>query len=577
MTQKFTKLLCAAALVALCLTWTLSASAVPPSPLKLTAQDQADIEYVRNLHRQLPNRPYSIRLDFADPIQFRYFMTQLRLAGLTRAKFPQLYRSLEETRQAHLARGRPASLEEEPCPPDTVCPVNILSTFGAPIATPLDFSVTAFSSIPTNPQYTMNTIGMYDQSGKLFAGPLTQDQFNLGYDLVNTVHGIAPEHTSLVQAQGPWYYIPQGGGGVVGDFYAETAPGELPTILNQSPTNVKGNNQIKVCVVRMDSDCDYWYSSINNQFVVRFPVQGNVTYPNPIKVDANNRPANASYHVQIAQPNQGQGGGCQPLPINQKFIDYITVSNNVVSWNVNPAQFGVATPCFPSNSPVVYDLMLTVFDTNNRPWLIAITSKPGPPIANTLRIPQMSVAYGCLAAGTLVTLADGTKKPIETIAAGERVLSNQQRIPMTVDNYTKGFEKRPMYSLTTANGRTLLLTDGHPVVTTAGLKMAKHLAPGDILLTDAGPARLIKIVPQQYDGDVWNLDIGRDTDRVRLTNTNTTFYANGILVGDGRIQKRLERAEFESSAQILKRLDRKWLVDYRNHELMRRARERRPQ
>ena len=154
--------------------------------------------------------------------------------------------------------------------------------------------------------------------------------------------------------------------------------------------------------------------------------------------------------------NPLQGGGCTTLPIQQSFLSFATVSNNVVSWVVNPAQFGVATPCFPSNSTVIFDLMLTVFDVNQNAWLITITSLQGAPLSNVLRIDPMVVVYGCVAEGTLVTMADDTTKPIETIRAGERVRSNPKRLPLTVDNYTKGYEKPPMYAIATANGRKLL-------------------------------------------------------------------------------------------------------------------------
>lgn len=157
--------------------------------------------------------------------------------------------------------------------------------------------------------------------------------------------------------------------------------------------------------------------------------------------------------MTVSQPNPTQGDGCVPLPIQQQFLTFTTVSNNVVSWTVNPAQFGVATPCFPSNSTIVFDLMLTVFDVNQNPYLITITSQRGAPLTNVLRIQPTIVVYGCVAEGTLGTMADDTTKPIETIKAGERVRSNAQRLPLTVDNYTKGYEKPPMYALATANGR----------------------------------------------------------------------------------------------------------------------------
>ncbi len=544
-------------------------ASVPTSP-PLSAQDIADMAYVRDGHARTS---YSALLDFADPVHHRYFLRQLALANIMPDRFPQLYRSIEETRQAHIGRGRLPSVAIPPCPQDTVCPVNILSTMGSPSTNPTAFNVSALSSIPNSPDVAMNVVGLY-QNNAIFAGPHSVEQNGTGYDVVNSLSGAAPSPGALVSAQGVWYYQPQGGGGIPGTFFAQSTPGAQPTIVNTSPTNVKGNNQIKICVTRQDSDCDYWYAAQGGQFIVKFPVEGNVTYPAAIQADANNHPANAISSVTVSQPTPNLGGGCAPLPINQPFINFTTVSNTVVSWTVNPAQFGVATPCFPSNTTVIYDLMLTVFDVNNVPWLISITSAQGAPVANQLRIQPTVVVYGCVAEGTLVTMADETKKSIETIGAGERVRSNAARIPLTVDNYTRGFEKTPMIAIETANGRHLLLTDGHPVITATGVKVGRDLRIGDLIMTDAGPSRLTVVAPREYDGNVWNLDVGRPTDHVRLTDTNTTFYANGILVGDGRMQGRLDRAHHESPAQVLQRLDPRWHVDFRSSEERRQQRRR---
>ena len=528
--------------------------------------------HARHLSGSRPR--YSVRLDFADPVQHRHFLSQLAAAGVTATKFPQLFRLIEETRQAHVKRGRLSQIEDDTCPQDTVCPVNELTTFGSPVTNPLNMSATALSSIPANPYVAMNVVGLYDQNGVVFAGPSHAAQNGGGYDVVNAVNGTAPSSSQTVTASGVWYYQPQGGGGVPGSLYAAARQGNQPDIQNTSPTNVKGNNKIKVCVTRQDADCDYFYAAVGNQFIVRFPLQGTVTYPAAIQADGNGHPQGAFYTITISQPNPSQGGGCVPLPIQQPFLNFTTVSNNVVSWVVDPAQFGVATPCFPSNSPVTFDLMLTVFDVNQSPWLITITSQQGAPLANVLRIDPMVVVYGCVAEGTLVTMADDTTKPIETIRAGERIRSNARRLPLTVDNYTKGYEKPPMYALATANGRKLLATEGHPVITASGIKTARQLVVGDVLITDAGHSKLVSVARRKYDGNVWNLDVGRPADRVRLTDTNTTFYANGILVGDGQMQGRLDRVRYESSEQVLRRLDPRWHIDFRNNEAMRRERQR---
>jgi len=557
-----------ASCLGVCASFAASASAQAPAPplWQPSAEEQADLARVRSLHLG-QNPAYTRLLDFSDPAQYRYFMTQLQHAGVSASRYPQLFRSIEETHQAHLARhraGTPAA--DATCGNDQVCPLNTLTSFGAPTTNPLAFSVNALSSIPKTPPVAMNVIGLYDQNGKVFANPVTQMQHGTGYDVANFVSGNAPQGTTTVQAQGAWYYLPQGGGGVPGSFYAADAPGQNPDIRNTSPTNVKGNTQIKICVTRADTDCDYFYQAIGGQQVVRFPLIGSVTYPNPIQANGSGNPANAISSVTISQPTPGNGGACNPLPLNQNFNTIARVSNNVVNWSIDPAQFGVASPCFPTGTTVIFDLMLTVFDTSQKPWVIAVTSQQGQPQSNLQRIYPTVVVYGCVAEGTQITLADGSLEPIEMFRTGERIRSNSRNVALTVDNYTKGYEKPPMVDISTGNGRHLLLTEGHPVVTVAGLKLARQLAVGDVVETDAGNSKLVKVERRVFAGNVWNLDVGRPNDQVQITPTNTTFYANGILVGDGHIQGRMDRADYESPEQVLKRLDPKWRTDFLNRQ-----------
>lgn len=70
----------------------------------------------------------------------------------------------------------------------------------------------------------------------------------------------------------------------------------------------------------------------------------------------------------------------------------------------------------------------------------------------------------CLAAGTLVTMADGSKKPIEKIRTGEEVLSNYgsgDLRPALVDNVYKRAGYKSLVKICTNSGRTLMSTSEH--------------------------------------------------------------------------------------------------------------------
>jgi len=105
---------------------------------------------------------------------------------------------------------------------------------------------------------------------------------------------------------------------------------------------------------------------------------------------------------------------------------------------------------------------------------------------------------GCFVAGTRVALADGTAKPIEAVAVGDRVLGRggPNRV-LAVLRPTLG--PRPLYAL---NGGAPFVTAGHPFLTEAGWKAVDpaaaaaevpglavgRLAVGDRLLALAGVA-----------------------------------------------------------------------------------------
>jgi hypothetical protein len=85
-------------------------------------------------------------------------------------------------------------------------------------------------------------------------------------------------------------------------------------------------------------------------------------------------------------------------------------------------------------------------------------------------------------------------------------------------------------------------------------------------MTRTGPSRLVRIERRMYDGKVFNLKVGSKTEKTRLGEDQTVFYANGFVVGDGQIQSRHTDLEMKRLTQkkghILERLPRVWHEDY---------------
>src|SRR5271155_4559723 len=92
--------------------------------------------------------------------------------------------------------------------------------------------------------------------------------------------------------------------------------------------------------------------------------------------------------------------------------------------------------------------------------------------------------------------------------------------------------------------------------------MAKLLTEGDVVQTAEGPSRLRTVGREAFSGTVWNLTV--DPVNGDAAKTATTFYANGILVGDGHMQHDLELAERQKSVNVLKVLPAEWQQDYQN-------------
>jgi len=562
----------------------------------VSAADKADMAAVA---KALGKSPYG-ELDLAEPLHQRYFMKQLELGGFTRAEYPMMFASIDaaqKTAIAHRARsGAPKAAASAPrallAPASTsdvpIVPIVNLTAVGQDLYSQA-IAATVQLSIPNNgntaPSVAMTTIGLYDQNGNPIGAANSAIENYAGFDLQNTVMAVPTTTPTQISVQGSYYYVDVNGAPHSGVISAQTvlpaasAAAVRPTaftslnqtINNLAPTDIDGNHVIKVCVVRQDADCDYKYAAVGGQFIVQFPIQGNITFPVALQPIAQQQ-ANGAYSITVAQPNPVQGGGCS-LPANFNFWNYAAVNGSVLSWLINPGPFSnpVATPanpCFPSNSTVVYNLFVTVYGVDARPYLATITTAQlAPPPPNTLVIYPMSVAYGCVEEGSLVALPGGRTLPIEQLTPGQQIVAAGGRT-LDVSRLTRGDEALPMVRIKTRNGRSLLLTETHPVLTPEGPVMAKSLAAGQVVMTEEGLSELVSI-GREPGGKVWNIAFAATTS----TAADEGFFANGVLVGDAAAQQRAELRERKMLAERHKQaIPAAWRTDVESAQ--RRARQR---
>jgi hypothetical protein len=114
----------------------------------------------------------------------------------------------------------------------------------------------------------------------------------------------------------------------------------------------------------------------------------------------------------------------------------------------------------------------------------------------------------CLVAGTAVSMADGTTKPIDKVQVGDQVLSRDPDTDQDGVNTVTGTISRPadtlvtlaLVDLRTHKTSTITCTPGHPVyVGGEGWVEAGDLVAGNAIVTRIGSALTVASLQWQRD------------------------------------------------------------------------------
>ncbi|KAF7781387.1 hypothetical protein PRUB_b0586 [Pseudoalteromonas rubra] len=186
--------------------------------------------------------------------------------------------------------------------------------------------------------------------------------------------------------------------------------------------------------------------------------------------------------------------------------------------------------------------------------------------------PQMQIVYSCLAEGTLITLPNGKQLPIEQLEVGDQVLGASEFSPanhlaLTIEDISVGVETIPMVQLKTKSGKTLLLTESHPVVMQSGQAVwASKVQQGAHILTENGLEMITHIEEVEFTDKVYNLRLGRGKDDPDYQpDESFSMFANGLQVGDLAMQSEHEFSnEIETTEDVLNRLPQVWHQDFLN-------------
>jgi hypothetical protein len=144
-------------------------------------------------------------------------------------------------------------------------------------------------------------------------------------------------------------------------------------------------------------------------------------------------------------------------------------------------------------------------------------------VSNPLPVRDQSAAEfgGCFAAGTLVTLADGSRQPIESLKEGQQVLTFADPVHHDkVEGTILRTYRHLVPDVITVNGR-LTATPEHRVFANYTFKTVGELKLGDVMMDENGQAvPVVSLVRQHGEFKVYNLEIA----------PQHTFFANGFYV-----------------------------------------------
>jgi hypothetical protein len=402
---------------------------------------------------------------------------------------------------------------------------------------------------------------------------------------------------SIEAIYGPYMGVPAVAGKV-----ANAITGSImgkPQYSATAPVDVNTDGVIKVCLNRNHSDCDYaadQYQDPNFITDVNIPFVGEVTIPHEVFViysshSTDPQPIGLDERTNIYLQEGVYGGttkqsyGSLMGVGGKRFSDYLSFAvdpvakQTVISWNIprEEGRFGNAQ-LYSNIAQANWRLNFAVqaksfFRGRTGNFQFQINTNTIEALQNFFSpgLPLMKLGYSCLAKGTLITMADGSQKPIDQILAGEMVLGavakNSSAVqPMRVMDVSIGVEALQMFRVTSADGREILMTETHPVSTSnKGIVWAKELAAGDRILTEHGSVLISKISEEQYNDNVYNLKLAPRADSKIAQGTYLGMFANGLLVGDLATQDEHNyKDQFirQTSAEKLQRLPAKWKVDY---------------
>lgn len=548
-----------------------------------TDEQSAATQHVLSLMKPSPLMPHQkfLQLDLSDETQHQFFMDRFgHLGGHPLGDFfpsrAELVDHMVRTAKTGPAKP-PTMLNAMAATSVTYQPVALISMFDYDTANTNQVTAGGLVSVPNGATLIDSVIEIYQGSTLLGKGTGSgYGAYTVAADASGTQTVEATADAPLTAVLSGHYSTTQNATAVpfaVSQTLSPVPPLSI-TVTNPVHKVTTSPNPITVALgraVNPPGDTDYSYNVTPvppYNFDLEITVTGSAVPNKP--TDQFNPAQTVTGSLVLIKQNGSKSGGGVVVTYPGTLASSCTVIPSMVTWTLNPADFKQTPPPWSSGDTILLNLNLVVAMNGTIPVTITVTSDQsgnlvGQQPQNTSFIDALAFYWGCLAAETMVTLADGTEQAIRHMAKGDCVETGNGTV-LTVRSIKTGRESKPMIEIATESGKRILVTDGHPILTETGMKTARSIAQGERIIEKDGAGVVCAINQVSYDGIVYNLVL---EDANGCLPDHAAFLADGIVVGDDSMQTLVERADVslveQAIAQQLTASLKGWELDIENH------------
>lgn len=460
-----------------------------------------------------------------------------------RENLPTLYALVNETRAQHMREGGPqykTVLQLTEAPEDFVDGVYIDHVIYD--QTKKCVNVKASISLTQQAYWIDSKIEIYTEAGEYVDTHYKTDE-DSHYQLVEyTVNGIDmsafESQVFVITMQASWQ------------------PTDIQSLRSQLVTReIHANSGIAVTGIRVDDPRNVNTDPGSNIFVVYgrmpgsrekvdydYPSQG---YPQHLYLDVKGSAKLDEHHEfdkvlpQDLRLLLDCSYGCAPYM--GKVDQRINASNDGFEWELNNDwQTSVPTPSGKYQG-VAFRLSMSFYCKGETyPYDLFIASDLDDELSrypNYVKIPFLTILWGCLARGSNIRMADGSTKLIENIQIGDSVMNPYGGGTAAVTNTWHGPEKI-LRRIETQRGYSAEASSSHPLMTEKGSVEAGKIVEGDRLLTEEGDYDIVTSqYPIHYEDEVFNLELECPACDEKWK--EHTMICNGLVVGDNYLQNSL--------------------------------------